>query len=59
MGASLEKTDLGGWYGRNSMIRDVQQMAREKQIEQMKLAAWIRKHLLGEHSAVNPDESGL
>ena len=34
---------------------------REKQIKRMKSAVWIRKYLLGmaEHSAVNPDESGL
>ena len=32
---------------------------RERQIKGMKSASWIREHLLGEHSAVNPDESGL
>jgi putative endonuclease len=34
-------------------------MKREREIKRMKSAKWIRQQLLGEHSAVNPDESGL
>src|SRR5687767_6672852 len=32
---------------------------RERQIKRMKSAKWIRKNLLNESTAVNPDESGL
>ena len=32
-------------------------MKRERQIKRMKSAKWIREHLLGEHSAVNPDKT--
>jgi hypothetical protein len=35
------------------------EMKREREIKRMKSAKWIRQHLLGEHSAVNPDASVL